>query len=99
MLKDPRIPGLVMTDLLHTALSLCEKLSPDEYVGFNELFFGPADRYKAYCMDFYRFAQDAMPEEMVQCIIGAYWIGWVMHEIYNEKAAEHTKKQQEKISP
>lgn len=32
----------------------------------------------------YCFARDAMPDEIVQCIMGSYYLGYFVHQLYIE---------------
>ena len=60
-----------------------------------DLFFGSDERYIEYYNTLFEFAQDAMPREIVECMVGAYYIGWKMRIIYEEKGKK--REEMEKI--
>lgn len=72
--------------LFEKALDLYkENIDNKEFFEFAELFFGSDEKLTNIVNNFYCLAEDGMPKEIVDCLMGNVFIGFLMGKIYSEE--------------
>ena len=57
----------------------------------NRLFFNNDEETRIMFNNLERYAEDAYPAEIAQCLMGSLFIGWSMHKLYLEEIDKHDK--------